>query len=78
MEKKRGGWRALAAFGVLTLLGLYVGAYYATVTPTRIYAFTGASAIVPRFPSQIDDWVRWLFIPIHHLDRTRRPKTWNP
>jgi hypothetical protein len=76
------GLLALAAFGVLTLLGLYVGAYYATVRAIRWPGFIsstyhpGGVSLAYRPIPGINS--RWLFAPVHAIDRKLRPDVWNP
>ena len=77
-----GGWTA-AGFGVLTLLVLYVGAYYALVQPMPVL-----TAYISQPPEEMIDtygpascWrfhsvTRPLFWPIHRIDQMIRPGTW--
>ena len=84
MEGKRArGWWALLGFGVLTLLGLYVGAYYATVRPVPHVApgaWHWAVDMAPRYGP--DSWEQFhsaakpFFWPINQVDRTIRPEFW--
>jgi hypothetical protein len=92
-EKKRGrGWWTLVAIGVLTLLGLYVGAYYATVFPMRpVLEFDGQGEDIRlqrlargeaiagyHWESALGISPAALFDPIHCIDRKLRPETWGP
>jgi hypothetical protein len=61
---------------VFTLLGLYVGAYYALVRPALHDPGFGPLAMAPRYPSAIHRHAKPLFNPIHRIDRKVRPKTW--
>lgn len=51
----------------LVALGLYVGAYYAIVTPVRMPG---------RTETNFTDLAGSLFAPIHWLDRHIRPHVW--
>jgi len=85
-EQRRGGNRWGVAIGVLVVLvGLYVGAYYAMVTPE-----VGDSSVVPVYfiPGEWDLdmatgmrihlWCRPFFSPMHAIDRRIRPRVWEP
>jgi hypothetical protein len=74
-EKRRGGRLALAVLGMLTLLGLYVAAYYALVTPGA-GRVSGSVGMVPYYPSPIDEQAKSIFGPMHRIDRILRPRTW--
>jgi len=83
-EQNRGwGWGALTGFGVLTLLVLYVGAYYATVRPVRQVApgsWYWAVDMAPRYGpnswEQFHSAAQPIFWPINQLDRKLRPEFW--
>ena len=66
----------------LTLrLGLYVGAYYATVRPRMVHTMFGNLLIpchVLRPGGMWDLWSYRIFSPIHWLDRRIRPHIWDP
>jgi hypothetical protein len=71
------GWWALAGFGVLTLLGLYVGAYFALVTPNGVVfdpAFPNEKVVVP--DAYQSAWMGPFFWPINQIDRRLRPHLW--
>jgi hypothetical protein len=72
-EKKRGWW-ALAGIAVLTLLGLYVGAYLAMVDPLRDSIDGRRFGWKGNVVFQDYRWIgaergAWLFWPIHMLDK---------
>jgi hypothetical protein len=79
-------WPVLAGILVpLSLLGLYVGAYFALTRPVRYYATVALSPGVPRSMTFLmvsvhdDDWSRRLhqfFAPMEAVDRQLRPKVW--
>ena len=82
-KKRRGGWWALAVVAVLTLLGLYVGAYYATVLPTRdatLDTFYEPTQMVPMYGpdswGQFQSFAQPFFWPISQVDRKIRPAAW--
>jgi hypothetical protein len=77
MEKGHGNWWTLAGFGVLTLLGPYVGAYYALVGPSyplyrqRMWMDPGYFSTDPA--QSIAEVIFW---PIHKIDCQLRPNVW--
>ena len=73
-EKKRGWW-ALAGVGALTLIGGYVGAYYATVLAIPPWA---SSDRTPSYYTPFGSDENWgpFFWPIYQLDRRIRPSVW--
>ena len=67
------GWWALAGFGALTAMGLYVSAYYATVLPHVNWG--GDVVAVYRVPYwHSSAW--YFFRPLNLLDRRLRPAAW--
>ena len=78
---KRSNWLLPAALAGVTLLGLYVAAYYALVTrydwvPNLKLSDTSVSlSPVYRWGGSVSQTV---FYPIHQIDRRVRRSTWNP
>lgn len=69
--------------GLAVLLGVYVGLYYAMVTPEtlKFQNMIGASLIIisPRYRLSGENEgsvAARAFDPIHRLDRRMRPRTW--
>lgn len=69
----------------LVLLGLHVGAYYATVdvkvdTAWRRYGVVTVEEATGTSPtySVWHPWTRPFFAPVHWLDRRIRPQFWEP
>jgi hypothetical protein len=71
------GWWALAVFSVLTLLGLYVGAYYSMVQAAP--GITSNSRNPHYGPwLQFNSATSRIFWSIHQIDRQLRPQVWSP
>lgn len=78
------GWALLF---LLALAGLYMGAYYATITPrprlvSKRYGIgvIGGKTFpvcVPGYHFLPEAWVSPVFAPMHNLDRQLRPETWS-
>jgi hypothetical protein len=80
MKTGRGWWALAGMVGVpMLLLALYVGAYYALVTPTRVWPGFSAtrSAISPEYPVAIREHASRIFRPMWRIDRQLRPDTWD-
>jgi hypothetical protein len=83
-KKRRRGWWALAGIGVLTLVGLYVGAYYALVQRQGYFSETPSGTTFSILPGygplphcgRFHPVTRPLFWPIHQIDRRLRPGEW--
>ncbi|MCC7424970.1 MAG: hypothetical protein IT428_32260 [Planctomycetaceae bacterium] len=75
-------FRLLPPILCLVLVGLYVGAYYSTVTPI----WEIGEVVYPRFhgplinSADMSSWQRWkmFFAPVHWLDRRIRRFYWRP
>jgi hypothetical protein len=77
------------AVTLAVLLVMYVGAYYAMVSPVE-YVPSQLDAVYwprkqtddgrhePNLHSEIDDWFTQLFAPMNWLDRRIRPHVWKP
>ena len=86
MESKRGhgGWWALIGIGMLALLTLYVGTYYALVfAADDLQVDSTSSGPIPLVPAygplrlwRYDRFLQPLFRPIHQIDRMIRPSYW--
>jgi hypothetical protein len=72
------GWWALAGLGVLTLLGLYVGAYYANVTAKgTLWLAHGGTKICFRPNYRVFETAsRTVFAPMHAIDFRLRSDVW--
>lgn len=83
-------FRSVSWIGVIVLaalIGGYVGAYYATVRPSRDvdWLFTAPTGIVvvqpgPEYADFLSSSLptEEFFTPIHWLDRRIRPQVWKP
>ena len=86
---RKTGFVLPVAVTLTVLLGLYVGAYYAMVSPieyvpSHLHAVywprkqTDDGRYEPNLHSEIDDWFARLFTPLNWLDRRIRPHVWEP
>jgi hypothetical protein len=77
MKTGRGCW-ALAGVVLLTLLGLYVGAYFALVTQVQ-WGKEGEPLILSGWRTKQPELCDRIFWPINQIDRKFiRPRLWTP
>lgn len=77
MTQNRTGWWTIGGFAGLTLLGLYVAAYYAAVQPSLSRASTSLTLKYEPHYGRLGNAGVSIFRPMHLVDRGLRPAYWS-